>query len=125
MTEVHALPATFTDQDVGGELLLNTGLWVCDLTRPWVDTPEPLHFQTLNRLVQDAAGEWVAQVRSEDWEFSRRARARGAKLFATRKVSLTHAGSQDYPNDHVWGAWKTDEAHVARVGGLFDKGVSG
>jgi SAM-dependent methyltransferase len=114
LKEVHDLPPTFTDEDVGGELLLNSGLWVCDLRKPWVDNPEPLCFQTLNRLIKDANGDWQAQVRSEDWEFSRAARARGAKLYATRKLAPVHTGEMEYPSDHVWGTQKTDEIYVAR-----------
>lgn len=115
MHEVHSLPSTFTDKDVGGELLLNTGLWVANLTKPWADQPEPLFFQTLSRIIKDKNGEWQAQVRSEDWEFSRAARARGAKLYATRKVAVRHAGEIEYTNDHVWGTWQTDEVHAARL----------
>lgn len=118
MAEVHALPETFTDSDVGGELLLNSGLWACDLRRPWVDQPTPLVFQTLNRIVADAEGLLQAQVRSEDWEFSRAARARGAKLCATRKVTLVHVGEQEFPSDHAWGLWQTDEVHKKRLAAL-------
>lgn len=114
MAEAHALPVTFGDDEAGGELLLNSGLWVCDIRAPWVDTPEPLCFQTLNRIVPDEGGDWQAQVRSEDWEFSRAARARGAKLMATRAVKLTHAGEADYPNDRVWGTCATDPQYVSR-----------
>ena len=114
LREVHDLPPTFTDEDVGGKLLLNSGLWVCDLRKPWVDNPEPLFFQTLNRLVKDDDGDWQAQVRSEDWEFSRAARARGAKLYATRKLAPVHTGEMEYPSDHVWGSWQTDEVLVTR-----------
>lgn len=115
MTEAHELPATFGDADVGGELLLNTGLCVIDLRRPWVDDPEPLVFQTLNRIVVNDAGEYEAQVRSEDWEFSRAARARGARLYATRKVAPLHDGTQQYPSAFPWGTWKTDEIHAGRM----------
>lgn len=107
--ECHKLPITFGDEHASGELLLNSGLWVCDIRKPWVDQPTPLVFQTLNRITQDDAGDWQAQVRSEDWEFSRAARARGAVLKATRIVSLVHAGEQDYPNDRPWGQWETDQ----------------
>lgn len=116
LAEVHALPPTFGDAQVGGELLLNSGLWVCDLHRPWVDTPEPLCFQTVNRIVLDGDGQYQAQVRSEDWEFSRATRARGARLLATRKVQLVHAGECTFPNDTAWGTWQTDAMHASRQG---------
>lgn len=114
LSEVYALPETFSDGDVGGELLLNTGLWVCDLRRPFWTDPGPLTFQTVNRIIRNKTGDWEAQAKSEDWEFSRAARARGARLFATRKPTLYHAGESRFPNDHVWGTWQTDEIHAAR-----------
>ena len=40
---------------------------------------------------------------SEDWAFSRRARALGATLYATREVSIVHSGMKDYRNDSAWG----------------------
>lgn len=115
MKEVHDLPETFADEDVGGELLLNTGLWVCDIRRPWVDTPSPLVFHTVNRIVLDDEGQWQAQAKSEDWEFSRAARARGARLLATRKVALHHAGEMRFTNSTVWGEWQTDEVYRKRL----------
>ncbi len=114
MHEVYDLPETFGDDEAGGELLLNSGRWVCDLRKPWVDEPEPLVFQTLNRIVRDDKGEWQAQVRSEDWEFSRAARARGAKLCATRKVTPGHDGEMEYPSSHPWGLHKTDPVYARR-----------
>jgi SAM-dependent methyltransferase len=115
MADAYELPETFSDGDVGGELLLNTGLWICDIRKLFWTDPTPLKFQTDNRIVKNRDGEWEAQARSEDWEFSRAARKRGAKLFATRKVALYHAGETQFPNDRVWGAWKTDEVHVERM----------
>jgi len=115
VTETDALPETFTDEDVGGELLLNTGLWLCDLRRSWTDNPWPLHFQTLTRIITDREGNYQAQVRSEDWEFSRRARGRGARLAATRKVAVAHDGEMQFRNRGSWGEWATDEAHKARL----------
>lgn len=115
LTEVHALPPTIGDADVGGEILLNTGLCVIDLRQSWVDTPTPMVFQTLNRIVTDKNGLWQAQVRSEDWEFSRAARARGATLFATRKVCPTHLGEMEYRSDRPDGAWQTDNVYAERM----------
>lgn len=116
--EVHALPETFTDEDVGGELLLNTGLWLCDIRRTWVDEPEPMIFDTKKRIIRDEEGNYQAQVRSEDWEFSRAARARGARLVATRKVVLHHDGEMQFGNGAPWGTWQTDEVHAARMAKL-------
>ncbi len=118
MREAMELPTTITDADVGGPLLLNTGLWLADLRGAWVDTPEPPYFQTLSRLVQGDDGKWRAQVRSEDWEFSRELRRRGVRLAATRAVSLLHEGESVYPNDRAWGTWETDEVHTPRTEGV-------
>jgi predicted O-methyltransferase YrrM len=116
LREAYDLPETFGSEDVGSPLLLNTGLWVCDLRRPWVYDPEPLCFQTSCRIVRSADGTYRAQARPEDWEFSRAARARGARLFATRKVSLAHAGEWDFTNDAPAGEPVPSEEALAAGG---------
>jgi hypothetical protein len=130
MKEIDKLPVTFGDDDVAGELLLNTGLWICDLRKPWVDNPGPMTFQTLSRIVEKDAGgrplldcngepvyldegELEAQVRSEDWEFSREARRRGAKLFATKGIEVNHDGYKQFSNRELIG-WETDEFNRER-----------
>lgn len=114
LREAHALPETFGDAEAGGELLLNTGCWLCRLDRPWAD--DPPWFQTASRLRRDAEGQYHAEARSEDWEFSRELRRRGAKLLATRAVRLDHVGEDEFGND-AWGDWSTDLAARARAGG--------
>ena len=86
------LPETF-GSDAGGDLLVNTGLWVCDFRKPWV---EEVCFTIRDRIVRGEGGVFQAQVRPEDWEFSRDLRARGAKLYATRKVQVTHHGERGF-----------------------------
>lgn len=106
MTEVwEQLPETFSSEDVGGPLLLNTGLWVCKLGE-W--SRKDICFQTLNRLSRDPAGELIAESLSEDWNFSRQMTKRHCKLVATRKVKVVHDGDYAYPNDHAWGTLKQD-----------------
>ncbi len=114
MREAHALPVTFGDAEAGGELLLNTGLWLADIRGAWLDTPEPPFFQCLNRITKGSDGKWKRQVRSEDWEFSRELRRRGVRLAATRAVSISHEGDTVFPNDRPWGSWKTDLVHAPR-----------
>lgn len=116
MREVYELPETFGAADVGGPLLLNTGLFVCDLSRPWWDELEPdgrtlkLCFDFKNRIIRDPeTGEFHAEAVSEDWLFSQELNRRGAKLMATRKVVLGHEGSKEYTTDRAWGTQLTDE----------------
>jgi hypothetical protein len=121
MTEVHELPETFGEEEVEGPLLLGSGLWVADITKPWVDAIDvapgevgdaPFDFQT--RIRRTADGTRVSEVIPEDWLFSHRAYEAGAKLYATRKVKVDHSGTSDYPNDMAWGQWKTDEVYRQR-----------
>lgn len=116
MREVYDLPETFGAADVGGPLLLNTALWVCDLRRPFWDEVEndattgKLCFDFRNRIVRDPeTGAWHAETVSEDWLFSQELNRRGAKLYATRKVVLGHEGSAEYSTGRAWGRQATDE----------------
>lgn len=121
MTEVwEQLPETFSSEDVGGMLLLNTGLWVCKLGE-WCR--EPPEFQTLNRIRMTPDGEHVAESLSEDWYFSRQMIDSGCKLVATRKVKVTHDGDHDYPNDHAWGTEKQDVLFAQRMRQKEERGV--
>lgn len=68
MTEAHSLPKTFDATDYGisdGSILPNTGLWVCDFTKPWV---EEACFTMRDRIFK-FNGKWTAQCLSEDWNF--------------------------------------------------------
>lgn len=119
MHEVYDLPETFGAEDVGGPLLLNTGLWVCRLDRPWC---EQVCFEVVNRLVRQDGG-WHAEAIPEDWLFSAMLNQLGAKLYATRKVSLDHDGTALFTNARPWGAQKTDEVYAEiakRQGRLSD-----
>lgn len=106
MREAMDLPETFSaaDVDPGKLLLVNTGLMVANLRKPWV---EDAHFEIRDRIVE-VGGQLQPQVIPEDWGFSRFVASRGGKVFATRKVTLLHAGMQFYPNDQAWGTKATD-----------------
>lgn len=114
MTEVFDLPETFGPDDLEGKpILLNTGLWICDLRKPWC---EKIWFESLERIATTPEGDFVAQSLPEDWLFSARLKANfDAKLFATRKVPVRHSGEAQYANDHPWGTWKTDEIYTDAV----------
>lgn len=107
LAEVSELPQTFGESEAGGKLLLNTGLWVCDLRKPWADS---VCFQSMQRIGRNGfTGRRMAEVVSEDWALSHWLHQRGAKLYATSKVRVTHWGETGFTNGQPWGAWTTDE----------------
>lgn len=102
MTEIiNEYPETFTDE----KLLVNTGVMLVDIRKPWA---EEVCFGTEDIIMRDASGKFVAENVPEDWYFSIAAKAAGAKVFATRKVGVTHYGYQGWVNLHAWGSKKTD-----------------
>jgi len=103
--EVFQMPETFGDEDAGGELLLNTGLWVCRFDAPWV---EKVHFRQQDQVVKMPDGNMVPRTISEDWDFSRQVRRHGGKLMATRKVKVVHEAAQ-WHNHYPWGKWEIDQ----------------
>ncbi len=111
LTEVHDLPETFGAEDVGGPLLLNTGLWVCDFSKPWV---REVGFGMQDRIWRDSDGQFSPQCVSEDWDFSHQLHAHNCRLFATRTVRVHHLGSIQYVNDRPWGDWETDRVHESK-----------
>jgi SAM-dependent methyltransferase len=101
MTEVFELPETFTSDDVGHPLLLNTGLWVCRFDPAW---NRELHFEINDRIVLDArTNTYRPEVEPEDWFFSRLCHELGLRIGATRKVLLQHRGAASFPNIGPWG----------------------
>lgn len=90
-------PLTFTARDVCGPgeiLLVNTGLFLADLRRPWWDD---FAFAFHGRIKKTPAGR-VPECRSEDWEMSHHLHKAGARYAATWKPKLFHEGSAKYPN---------------------------
>jgi len=103
MRELDKLPATFTHP----EILLNTGLMLVDLSKPWT-LSEDVYFTIEDRIIK-YRGRRIPAMWPEDWGFSRRARKAGAtKLYATREVKLDHAGLANFPNYVMWGEKDTD-----------------
>jgi SAM-dependent methyltransferase len=112
MTDVYRLPATFTSEDVGHPLLLNTGLWVCRFDETWASK---VWFEIRDRIkYHEPSGRYQAVNESEDWFFSRLLHEIGGpgiateghrplRIGATRKVRLTHRGPSRFPNDRAWG----------------------
>lgn len=98
MTEVFdkRCNATFTDP----KLVVNSGLMLVDLRKPWV---ENICFDFEERIYRDENGTFKAGGVSEDWLFSRRAKALGAKLYATREIQAVHMGAHGFTNYAAWG----------------------
>jgi predicted O-methyltransferase YrrM len=110
MKEVYDLPETFTQDDVGYRVLLNTGCWVCRFDSEWASK---VHFTINDRIVFDSQRQsYVAEVEPEDWYFSRRCHELGLRIGATRKVKLNHAGSVRYTNTYAWGEKTFDTEYV-------------
>lgn len=100
LKEIHKdYPETFTSDD----LLLNTGCMLIDIRRPFADKV----WFTIDDEIVCTEGRFEPLVVPEDWNFSRMAKAHGAKLFATRSVKIRHQGFNDFPNSS-WGTAETD-----------------
>jgi hypothetical protein len=111
LAELMAMPETFslafTEHEPGQYLAFNTGLWVADLRRPWVD--DFPGFKVQNRIHRNAEGVYCAQFRPEDWDFSEWTHRRGLRAFVTRKCGANHRGVMDFGNGSSWGTMATDE----------------
>lgn len=101
MSEVMSLPETFTGEDIGGQLLVNTGCWVCRFNAEWVKS---VHFTINDRIAMNHdTGRYEAQVEPEDWNFSRQCNRLGLRIGATRKIAVSHRGEGEFSNQRVWG----------------------
>ena len=118
MREIFTLPKTFNAKDCSqlgdtdnrqlttdNYLMVNTGLWICDFTKPWV---EEAFFEIRDKIIQLPDGRFAANVLPEDWNFSGWCANQGLKVFATRRVKSHHYGRARFSNTHAWGDWPTD-----------------
>lgn len=113
MEEVYRLPETFTSEDVGHKLLLNTGLWVCRFDKSWV--MKGLHFTINDRIVFDKSREmFIAETEPEDWNFSRQLHKLGLRIGATRKIAAKHRGDTEFSNEYPWGTCKFDDQWIGQ-----------
>lgn len=127
LAEVAEFPTTFTAADAGfpeHRLMINTGLWICDFRRPWIDRHWPVEpppadvgeggrqcpaFASLDWIRQDADGTYAEQCLSEDWLWSHWCGDHGVKLAATTAVNVLHCGERYFGTRRKdWGAWETD-----------------
>lgn len=111
MKEIVSLPETFTADDVGHDLLLNTGCWVCRFDS---EIAKQMCFTIRDAIHFDPErGIHVAEVEPEDWGFSRQWNARGLRIGATRKVRVMHAGHMRFGNQEPWGHKDFDSEYVS------------
>ena len=101
MREIEQQDVTFTDDN----LLINTGMLLINLRAPWVDN---FCFTIGDALLRLPSGKRAVGVTPEDWNFSRRVRELGGRVWATRAVQLTHIGRFAYPNFGGWGIHDED-----------------
>lgn len=97
-------PLTVTSDELPG-LLVNTGLWVCDLSNPFF---ERLHFTQKDLVQKNASGGFDVLTAPEDWNFSRDVKDAGGCIAATLAVNLYHE-RPEYTNAKPWGAWAVDQ----------------
>lgn len=111
MTEACNLPETFDVRTAGGSadehLVVNTGLWVCDMTAPWVERFPG--FRLADGIIKTESGKRSARCVPEDWGFSDWCHDQGLSVCASRKVAVKHHGNVCYENSHPWGTCLTDE----------------
>lgn len=134
MHDVFELPETFTSDDIGEPLLLNTGCWVAKWNQEWTRT---VHFEINDRIVFNrACNRYQAQTEPEDWYFSRQLHeiSRGPtshlkplRIGATRKIKLRHCGEIEFTNEVPWGdhAFDRETVNVSPVPGAFPRDVRG
>lgn len=104
--DVFELPPTFTSDDVGMPLLLNTGCWVCKFDMSWATK---VWFTINDRVAfNKATNQYEALNESEDWFFSRLAHELKLKIGATRKLYVAHEGMMTYTNTRPWGTYYFD-----------------
>ena len=100
-TEIANLPETFTSEDIGYRLLLNTGCWVCRFDPSW---SQKVHFTINDRIYFDQEkNRWMANVAPEDWNFSRQCHDLGLRIGATRKIAADHKGATWFRGNVGWG----------------------
>jgi len=129
MHEMADLPEHFTADELPWKdeypvLVVNTGLWLCDLRQPWCDDADDTGRLKMSFIFrssiykhegkgQDGRTAYYATAESEDWLFSEFLWRQSVPVVATKAVKVTHHGDGSYPNYGDWGKWHTDHAAVA------------
>lgn len=111
MAEIMELPETFGRPDVGyNALAVNTGLILVKTSVPWFDE---MHFR-MEDGIEWRDGRLIAWCRSEDWLWSEWLAAKGARVFATRRVRLAHMGQRPFYNCVRHGTETSEEERLWR-----------
>ncbi|HLW67856.1 MAG TPA: hypothetical protein VKS79_21235 [Gemmataceae bacterium] len=114
LKELKQLPDVFNLQDVqelfgvaraGDILAINTGLWTCRFTEPWVEAPFFPGFQSFDNVGKLENGKFLACGLSEDWAWSEWLQlAAGLKVWATKQPlghwddeGTEYRTDEDYP----------------------------
>lgn len=105
------MPDTFGREDTDcpdNALLVNTGCWVADLSKPWVRQRDEsgalaVSFDMRHRIYVHENGKLEPQMESEDWRFSRQLHELGCRVLATKAVHLSHRGGRGWNNNDLWG----------------------
>jgi hypothetical protein len=118
--QAHQLPETFDGAEASKlmgfdplthSLAVNTGLFLCDLDKiePHVRTGK-LFFAVHDTIREEPNGLLTAVCMSEDWLWSYMMYEIGLKVFATRKVGVSHHGGEVAwdSRDPTWGENKVD-----------------
>jgi len=118
MREVYGLPVdTFSKKNFPGrDLLISSGLWIADFTKPWV---EKVWFDNRSRILRRPDGMFVTQTVSEDWFFSHLLNQLDLRVFATRAVVCDHWGQIAFTNSQPWGNKASDEQNSGSYGEWF------
>lgn len=134
MHDVFELPETFTSDDLGSPLLLNTGCWVAKWNQEWC---RQVHFEINDRIVFNrAVNRYQAQTEPEDWQFSRQLHeigrgpsdgVRPLRIGCTRKVKLVHQGEMEFTNERPWGSdpFDLEACTISPVPNAFPRGIRG
>lgn len=120
MRDLESLPPTFTGEDIGGGLLINTGCMMVDLRNEEVlatndDNDLELYFEINDKIHVEDNGHMDIRVASEDWNFSRSANRLGLRVAATTEIPLLHWGHFGYSNQP-----RRRSQEVTVVGGPLD-----
>ena len=99
LSHCQSLPKTFSIEDVGDRkreaLLVNTGLFLCRFTEPWIEPPFCFEIKDWIVKVGDKA---ECRTMSEDWNASMFWDDIYIQVFATTAVRAIHMGRWQWPN---------------------------
>jgi hypothetical protein len=95
LEECRKAPETFMCGTAGHRMCVNTGLVLMRMGRDWC---REVWFEMNDAIRFDENGKAFPVNLPEDWNFSLMAAGFGARVFATRKVKLTHWGPKGWSN---------------------------